>query len=228
MTDRTGHPYAGLFITFEGTEGSGKSTQLRLLVERLRGMRIRVVENQEPGGTAIGKEIRSVLLDPAHEEMAPITELLLMFASRAQAAAELIVPTLKQGAVVVSDRFTDSTLAYQGEARGLGFDKVLEAHRLALGSLFPDLTLCIDLNIEDGLARAHRRNQRSTAGRSEDRIDQHSIEFHQSVRKGYQRIAELEPKRFRMIEGEGSLEMVGERVWAFVAPLLELKLRVTK
>ena len=228
MTDRTAHPNGGLFITFEGTEGSGKSTQLRLLVERLRGMQIQVVENQEPGGTAIGKEIRRVLLDPAYEEMAPITELLLMFASRAQAAAELIVPMLKQGSIVVSDRFTDSTLAYQGEARGLGFDKVIEAHRLALGSLFPDLTLCIDVNVEDGLARAHRRNRRNVDGRSEDRIDQHSIEFHQRVRHGYQRIAELEPKRFRMIEGEGSLEMVAERVWTAVAPLLELKLRVTK
>ena len=225
MTDRTARRDGGLFITFEGTEGSGKSTQLRLLVERLRGMHIRVIENQEPGGTAIGKEIRRVLLDPAHQEMAPITELLLMFASRAQAAAELIVPKLDEGAVVVSDRFTDSTLAYQGEARGLGFDKVLEAHRLALGSLFPDLTLCIDLNVEDGLARAHRRN---AEGRSEDRIDQHSIEFHQHVRRGYQRIAELEPKRFRMIEGEGSVEMVAERVWTAVAPLLELQLRVTK
>ncbi len=228
MTDRTGRPDGGLFITFEGTEGSGKSTQLRLLVERLRGMHIRVVESQEPGGTAIGKEIRRVLLDPAHQEMAPITELLLMFASRAQAAAELIVPKLDEGAVVVSDRFTDSTLAYQGEARGLGFDKVLAAHGLALGSLFPDLTLCIDLNIEDGLARAHRRNRRNVEGQSEDRIDQHSIEFHRRVRYGYQRIAELEPKRFRMIEGEGSVEMVAERIWTVVAPLLELQLRVAK
>src|SRR5256885_998643 len=109
-----------LFITFEGTEGSGKSTQMQLLVERLQETGLTVIENQEPGATSIGKQIRRILLDPAHQEMTPMTELLLMFASRAQAAAEIIVPALELGHTVVSDRFTDSTLAYQGEARGLG------------------------------------------------------------------------------------------------------------
>src|SRR6185437_14462046 len=107
----------GLFITFEGTEGSGKSTQMQLLVARLRAGDYDVVENQEPGATGIGRQIRRILLDPAHQEMAPMTELLLMFASRAQAAAEIITPALQRGAIVISDRFTDSTLAYQGEAR---------------------------------------------------------------------------------------------------------------
>src|SRR5947209_17615510 len=120
----------GLFVSFEGTEGSGKSTQLRLLVERLRGQGYTVTENQEPGGTEIGKQIRRILLDPANAAMAPMAELLLMFASRAQAVAEVIVPALDRGEVVVSDRFTDSTLAYQGAARGLGFDVVPRAHLL--------------------------------------------------------------------------------------------------
>src|SRR5689334_20802197 len=114
--------HQGLFLSFEGTEGSGKSTQVRLLVERLRELGLKVVENQEPGATAIGKQIRRILLDPANNEMTSMAELLLMFASRAQAASEVILPALNRGEIVVSDRFTDSTLAYQGFARGLGFD----------------------------------------------------------------------------------------------------------
>src|SRR5436190_21698432 len=134
---------------------------MHLLVERLRSKGFAVTENQEPGATSIGKQIRRILLDPAHQEMAPMTELLLMFASRTQAAAEIILPALRLGHIVVSDRFTDSTLAYQGEARGLGFDTVLRAHRLALGSLMPAVTICIRIDVETGLARAEHRNRRS-------------------------------------------------------------------
>src|SRR5579883_1282113 len=166
----------GLFLTFEGIEGCGKTTQMRLLVERLRGLGYRVTENQEPGTTAIGKQIRRVLLDPANNEMAATTELLLMFASRAQAAAEIIRPALERGDIVVSDRFTDSTLAYQGYARGLGFDLVREAHRLALGDLMPQRTLAIDLDLGTALATAHRRNADGCG--SESRIDQQSVAFH--------------------------------------------------
>lgn len=203
----------GLFLTFEGTEGSGKTTQMRLLIERLRTNGYVVTENQEPGATAIGKEIRRILLDPAHSEMAPATELLLMFASRTQAAAEIIIPALGRGEIVVSDRFTDSTLAYQGEARGLGFDTVLQAHRLALDSLFPDLTICVDLDIAMGLARANQRNQGSGAAKSEARIDQQSLDFHLRVEEGYRKIAATEPERFRMVDGAGDPAEVAERVW---------------
>ena len=142
----------GLFLALEGTEGSGKSTQMRLLVARLRERGYAVTENQEPGGTAIGKQVRRVLLSPENSEMAPLTELLLMFASRAQAAAEIIGPALARGEIVVSDRFTDSTLAYQGHARGLGFALVERAHALALGDLMPALTLAIDLDLRTALA----------------------------------------------------------------------------
>jgi dTMP kinase len=206
-----------LFITFEGSDGSGKSTQMKLLVDRLKALGLPVTENQEPGATQIGRQIRRVLLDPAHEEMAPMTELLLMFASRVQAAAEIILPALERGEIVVSDRFTDSTLAYQGEARGLGFETVLQAHRLALGSLLPDLTLCISIDIEAGLARAHERNSEDE---SEDRLDRQRLDFHHRVSAGYRRIAELEPGRFRLVDGAGSREEVAERVWAEVSPLL--------
>jgi dTMP kinase len=209
-----------LFISFEGTEGSGKSTQMRLLVERLRSEGYRVTENQEPGGTEIGKQIRRVLLDPANSAIASMTELLLMFASRAQAVSEVISPALDRGEIVVSDRFTDSTLAYQGEARGLGFDAVLSAHRLAIGSLFPHVTICVDISVSEGLARAHRRNQRSTNGSCEDRLDKQSLDFHDRVREGYRRIAELEPERFRIVDGRGSIATVAERVWTEIAPRL--------
>ncbi|MDQ2774795.1 MAG: dTMP kinase [Acidobacteriota bacterium] len=211
----------GLFISFEGTEGSGKSTQMRLLVEHLRSEGYRVTENQEPGGTGIGKQIRRVLLDPANAEMASTTELLLMFASRAQAASEVISPALGRGDIVVSDRFTDSTLAYQGEARGLGFEMVLSAHRLAIGSLFPNVTVCVDIDVQEGLARAHRRNQRNKNGSCEDRLDMQSPNFHNRVRDGYRRIAALEPERFRIVDGRGSIAAVADRVWTEIAPRLQ-------
>jgi dTMP kinase len=207
----------GLFITFEGSDGSGKSTQMKLLVERLKMLGLPVTENQEPGGTQIGRQIRRIMLDPAHEEMSPMTELLLMFASRAQAAAEIIVPALERGEIVVSDRFTDSTLAYQGEARGLGFETVLQAHRLALGSLLPDLTVCINIDVEAGLARAHERNSEDE---SEARLDRQRLDFHHRVSAGYRRIAQREPGRFRLVDGAGSREEVAERVWAEISPLL--------
>lgn len=199
----------GLLITFEGTEGSGKTTQMRLLMERLRGAGYELAENQEPGATRVGREIRRLLLDPTYQEMEPMTELLLMFASRAQAAAEIIVPALGRGEIVVSDRFTDSTLAYQGEARGLGFERVLEAHRLALGRLMPDLTLCIALDVETGLKRA-----------SENRMERQPLAFHERVAAGYRKIAAAEPGRFRMVDGRGAPAQVAELVWAEASRVL--------
>ena len=212
----------GLFITLEGNEGSGKTTQARLLVERLRAAGHTVVENQEPGGTSIGQQIRRILLDPASHDMAAHTELLLMFASRAQASAERIRPTLAKGHIVVSDRFTDSSLAYQGGGRDLGFDTVLALHRLVLGDLFPDLTLCVDIDVPTGLARAHGRNRQASAHSSidESRLDQQSIEFHERVRAAYHRLAALEPRRFKLIDAHDSIERVSERIWSEVAPLL--------
>lgn len=211
----------GLFVSFEGTEGSGKSTQMRLLVERLRAEGFSVTENQEPGATRIGAQIRRMLLDPAHEEMDTMTELLLMFASRAQAAAEIIVPALERGEIVVSDRFTDSSLAYQGEARGLGFETVRALHRLVLGDLFPDLTVCLTLDLEAGLERVHRRNRNSEGEASEARIDRQPLEFHRRVAEGYRKIAAREPARFRMIDGTGDPSEVAERVWGEVLRALD-------
>jgi dTMP kinase len=188
---------------------------MRILIERLRGLGYVVIENQEPGATRIGGQIRRVLLDPEHQEMTAITELLLLFASRAQAAAEIIGPALERGEIVVSDRFTDSSLAYQGEARQLGFETVLALHRLALGALLPDLTLCISLDVATGLDRAYRRSL------SSDRLDRQSLGFHESVDRAYRKIAKLEPERFRLIDGGDSPEIVAARVWSQVEPLLK-------
>lgn len=216
------HP--GLFITFEGTEGSGKTTQIRLLQSRLEQLGHRVTANQEPGATSIGKDIRRILLDPANSEMASETELLLMFASRTQAAAEIVRPALLRGDVVLSDRWTDSSLAYQGAARGLGFSTVLALHHLALGDLRPDLTICVSIDIETGLLRASSRNRRIAAGNQEARIDRQSLEFHCKVGEGYRTIAESEPDRFRTVDGSGDPLAVFDRVWAAIFPLLNARL----
>jgi dTMP kinase len=225
MTEPSNEPsQPGLFITFEGTEGSGKTTQLRLLRARLEQLGLHVVLSQEPGGTPIGKDIRGILLDPANSEMASETELLLMFASRTQAAAEIIRPALLRGDIVLSDRWTDSSLAYQCAARGLGFPRVLELHRLALGDLHPQLTICVSIDIETGLLRANSRNRKLAAGNQEARIDQQSLDFHRKVGDAYQSIAEMEPQRFRMVDGAGDPATVAKRIWAEVSPLLEGRL----
>lgn len=203
----------GIFITFEGTEGSGKSTQMKLLTKRLRAEGYAVTENQEPGATDIGRQIRRIMLAPENDRMAPMTELLLMFASRTQAVSEIIEPALQRGDIVVSDRFTDSTLAYQGEARGIGFATVLQAHKLALGALMPDLTICVTVDLEAGLARARKRNAGSLQEAAEARLDQQDLDFHRRVSAGYKHIAELDPARFQMVDGSGTVEQVAERIW---------------
>lgn len=202
-----------LFITFEGTEGSGKSTQAAMLAQRLRVSGYKVTENQEPGTTSIGKQIRGILLDPANQEMTGMAELLLMFAARAQAASEIILPALRQGHIVISDRFTDSTMAYQGYARGIGFEPIRTVHELVVGSLQPDLTFYIAVDLETGLARARRRNDSTEAGSRENRIDVQSIDFHRRVEEGYRKIAEVEPRRFRIVDGRGEPAEVANRVW---------------
>jgi len=209
----------GLFFTFEGPEGSGKSTQLHLLGMKLRGKNHPVIETAEPGGTPIGMQIRRVLLDAKNQELCPIAELLLMFAARAQNVDQAILPALATGHVVLCDRFTDSTLVYQGAARGLGADVVYDVDRIACRGLVPDLTLLIDIDVETGLARAHRRNQRTQD--VETRLDEQSLEFHLKVRAAYHQLAEDEPKRVKLIDGSREETEVAEAVWTAVQPLLQ-------
>ena len=205
-------------ITFEGPEGSGKSTQLRLLGKKLRGQNRPVLETAEPGGTPIGLQIRRVLLDAKNQELCPTAELLLMFAARAQNVDQAILPALASGQVVLCDRFTDSTLVYQGAARGLGAEVVYDVDRIACRGLVPDLTLVIDIDVETGLARAHRRNQRTQD--VETRLDEQSLEFHRKVRAAYHQLAEDEPKRVRVIDGSREEDQVALAVLSAVGPLL--------
>jgi dTMP kinase len=205
----------GRFITFEGIDGSGKSTQMRLLAERLRGQEREVFEAVEPGGTSVGAQIRRILLDAANQDLRPTTELLLYFASRAQNVEQCILPALSASKIVLCDRFTDSTLAYQGYARGLGEDTVLTLDRIACRGLVPDLTLLIDVDLETGMARTRVRNAGATA--AETRMDDQSIEFHRKVREAYLDLARKHAARFRVIDGRGTPESVAGRVWENVA-----------
>ena len=205
----------GLFITFEGPDGSGKSTQARMLAERLRREGYPVHESVEPGGTPIGQQIRRILLDPANRELRPLTELLLMFAARAQNVEQSVLPALQEGKIVVSDRFTDSSIAYQGAGHGLGWETVLEVDRIACRGLAPDLTLCIDIDTETGLSRAHSRNQQH-----EMRYEQQGAEFHRRVREAYHELARRELQRFRLIDGRGTPEEIAAKVWREVSGLL--------
>jgi dTMP kinase len=208
----------GLFITFEGPEGSGKSTQIRRLAARLRAEGRAVLETVEPGGTPIGMQIRRVLLDAKNLEMRPTTELLLMFAARAQNVDEAILPALSRGEVVLCDRFTDSSLVYQGAARGLGAEVVFEVDRIACRGLVPDLTVVIDIQTELGLERAHGRNRKTQD--IETRLDEQAIDFHRKVRDAYLQLAADEPGRVKLIDGSGSEEKVEKEVWKAVLEVL--------
>lgn len=209
----------GLFITLEGPEGSGKSTQIRRLAAHLREEGRTVLETVEPGGTAIGLQIRRVLLDAKNLEMRPTTELLLMFAARAQNVDESILPALSRGEIVLSDRFTDSSLVYQGAARGLGSEVVYEIDRIACRGLVPDLTIVIDIATELGLERALGRNRKTQD--IETRIDEQAIGFHRKVRDAYLQLASDEPNRVKLIDGSRSEETVEKDVWNAFSALVK-------
>ena len=206
----------GIFITFEGIDGCGKTTQMRLLAQKLRTMGRDIVETVEPGGTEIGKQIRRILLDPANRDLKPTAELLLYFASRAQNVEEAIRPALASGRVVLCDRFTDSTLVYQGCGRGLGVETVLALDRIACAGLKPDRTVFIDIDLNTSLFRAHRRNVKGAA--TETRMDEQPVDFYTRVRDAYHALAKRESARFLVIDGSGDIAAVAAQVWEAVAP----------
>jgi dTMP kinase len=210
-----------VFITLEGPEGTGKSTQAKLLARRLRREGREVVLTREPGGTRIGRRIRAVLLAPGHKAMCPEAELGLYFSDRAQHLREVVWPALKSGAIVVSDRFTDSTRAYQGYGRGLSLSLIGKLDRVMTGGFQPDLTVLLDLAAEDGLSRARRRNLRSVSHRKEGRFEIEALEFHERVRQGYLRLARREPERFLLVPVRGGPAEVHEAIWARVRPRIE-------
>lgn len=205
----------GLFLTFEGMDGSGKTTQMRRLAERLRGEGRTVLETAEPGGTAIGRKIRQILLDAANQELSPTAELLLYFASRAQNVDERIRPALERGDIVLADRFTDSTLVYQGCGRGLGVETVRALDRIACRGLTPDLTVLVDIDVETSLGRARARNAAEPLG--ETRMDEQSVEFHRQVWKAYQELAAREPERIRKVDGRAGIDEVERAIWQIVS-----------
>jgi len=193
------------FITFEGIEGCGKTTQLGLMARHLAARGHDVVVTREPGGCPIADRVREILLDAGNKAMAPLTELLLYAAARAQHVAEIIAPALESDHVVLCDRFTDATIAYQGYGRGLDRSVVDELNRLAAGSIRPSLTVLVDCPVEVGLGRAMARINGSTGAR-EERFELESLQFHRKVRDGYLKLAKREPERFIVIDGSGTIE----------------------
>jgi dTMP kinase len=201
-------------VTFEGLDGSGKSTQLRRLKEWLLAEKHTVTTTRQPGGTRVGDRIRALLLDTRTESLAPLAELGLMFSDRAQAIAEVIEPALQTGHIVLCDRFTDSSEAYQGGGRQLGSQVVRDLHAALCGGLQPDLTLLLLPDFDLSLQRARRRNQRAVAatGKDENRFETESAAFYRRVFDKYQEIAAREPLRVVAIDSNGSIDEVHQRV----------------
>jgi dTMP kinase len=203
----------GFFLTFEGLDGSGKSTQLRKLAKHLEALGHAVTVTRQPGGTRIGDRIRALLLDSKTESMAAMTELGLMFSDRAQAIAEVIRPALESGSIVLCDRYTDSSEAYQGGGRQLGSETILRLHQTMCGGLNPDLTLLLLAGFDRSLHRARRRNNRSaSAGQDEGRFESEDAAFHRRVYEKYREIAAREPERVVVFEGDRSIEAIHKEI----------------
>ncbi|HZY63578.1 MAG TPA: dTMP kinase [Edaphobacter sp.] len=216
----------GYFITFEGLDGSGKTTQLRLLANSLTEAGRSVVTLRQPGGTALGDRIRSILLDSRSETalgpIDPATEMALMFADRAQAIAEIIEPALQAGSIVLCDRFTDSSEAYQGGGRGLGSERILAMHQAVCGDLQPGLTLLLLPSLESSLRRARRRNQRHTrkSGTDENRFERESDDFYRRIHHKYEEIAAREPRRVVPLREDASIQAIHTCILEIVAERL--------
>ena len=205
----------GLFITFEGTDGTGKTTQIQRLAADLRKTGYDVCLTHEPGGTPISEQIRDMLLNPDHSEMTATTELLLYAASRAQHVSEVIKPALEAGKVVISSRFADAMVVYQGYGRGLDLERINHLNRIATDGVTPDATFVLDLPVEVGLQRV----QNSRGGL--DRLEREKIEFHRRLREGYQTIAQQEPQRLKIIDAQADPEQVYAQIQAIIQPLLQ-------
>jgi dTMP kinase len=204
----------GLFLTFEGPEGAGKSTQIQLLVDRLEALGHAVELTREPGGTPVAEQIREVLIGERAEPMADVCELLLMLAGRADHVEKRIRPALEAGKLVICDRFVDSSAAYQGGARGLDPARVHELNRFVCGDCWPDLTILLDIEAEEGLRRAAAKSGRH------DRIERAGLEFHRKVRARYLELAREEPGRIQVVDAAGDPEVVAGSVLAKVEAAL--------
>ena len=210
---------SGTFITFEGIDGSGKSTQLRLLSNYLIDLGCEVTTTREPGGTTIGLRLRAALLD-AQEEVDPLTELLVFAADRAQHVRRVLRPALQSGRVVISDRYADATAAYQGAGRGFEPQLVSEIIRLATEGLVPDLTLLFDIPVEESTTRTNRRLNTKN---KPDRLDTEHADFYKRVRAAYLDIAAMEPERVKVIDSSGPVEATQERIRSILLPFLQTR-----
>lgn len=210
------------FITIEGIEGCGKTTQIRLLHAALQAQNIPTLITREPGGCAIADKIRAILLDPANTHMAPMAELLLYAAARAQHVQEVIRPALEAGKVVICDRFTHATMAYQGYARGLDLESIEALAQLACDGIEPGLTLWLDLPVEVGVKRALQRNH-SQESNAEARFDQESLRFHSRVHQGYTQLHKQNPQRITRIDADADSAQVAERILKVVKQHLGIK-----
>ena len=212
-----------MFISFEGIEGSGKTTNLDNAVRFLRDKGLDCVVTREPGGTRIGKKIRAILLDPSSKGIDPITELLLYTADRSQHINEVISPLLSAGKTVVCDRYYDATVVYQGYARGLNTALILQLHRLLFDNLKPDLTLLLDLPPEVGLSRAWQQIDEGDRNRVEIRFEEETLSFHEKVRDGYLEMARLEPERYRIIDASKEPDQVRKEIERTLAEEIEAR-----
>ena len=210
-----------MFITLEGIEGSGKTTQIWRLVEFFEDRGIECVATRQPGGTLIGENIRSILLDPANSALEPLAELLLYLADRAQHINELIRPALKNGKTVVCDRYFDATLVYQGFARGLSIELIRQLHQLLFDDLKPDVTLLLDLSPQAGLERAWQQLNNGQRSGDESRFEAEAVAFHEKVRAGYLELARLEPERFRIIDAAQTQNQVFAAMRQIVSSFLK-------
>ena len=211
-----------LFITFEGVEGSGKTTQIRRLKNHLSKKGISSVVTREPGGCSISEEVRKILLDPDHREMAPLTELLLYEAARAQHVQEVIAPLLRKGSVVISDRFCDASIAYQGYARRVDLKLIEDLNRVSSQDIRPDLTFLLDCPPRIGLRRALLRNQ-TLQQEKEGRFELEKARFHGRVRKGYLAVAKKERRRFKVIDTRQGEEKVFQEIQKVIGELLKTR-----
>jgi dTMP kinase len=201
------NPVRGRFITLEGGEGAGKSTQARLLGERLQNAGVPVVVTREPGGTPAGERIRALLLAPGDDPIAPQTEALLMTAARAEHVSKVIVPSLDRGHWVISDRYVDSTFAYQGGGRNLPMMRLRQAQELATNGLMPEVTFLLDLPVESGLSR------RMGAEEAPNRLDAEARSFHESVRTGYHSLVVSDRVRWHVVDATQSIEQIADDIW---------------
>ena len=201
-----------MFISLEGIEGCGKTTQIRLLSDYLENRGLPHVVTREPGGTAIGEKIRSILLDPASKDLVPIAELLLYMADRAQHIHQLIKPSLAEGKILLCDRYFDATVVYQGFARGLDIRFIFDLYRMLFQDLQPDLTLLLDLPPRIGLERAWQQLDSGSRCGTESRFEEEAISFHEKVRNGYLELARLEPKRFNIIDASRPADAVQSEI----------------